>query len=194
MAGSYLESRDEVYGYKIGAFGICASGGYVPFAAQTDRRIKAVATVSAVDMDDLFRKGLPTSMVPNLEILLEESNKARTEEAMGQPPRQEHIIPNTPEELPNDAPAFFREAIDYYPAARGQHPNSTNLFLLKSVDQIAEYLSYEHMNMISPRPLLMIAGTNADTRFFSEMAIEKSKEPKKFFPIEEATHISMYNK
>lgn len=133
-------------------------------------------------------------MAPNLENLLEQSNKARTEEARGQPPRREHIIPNTHEELPKGAPQFFREAIDYYRTPRGQHPNSTNLFLLKSVDQIAEYSSYEHVDAISPRPLLMIAGTNADTRFFSEVAIEKAKAPKELFLIEGATHIALYDK
>ena len=40
----------------------------------------------------------------------------------------------------------------------------------------------------------MIAGTNADNRFFSEMAIEKAKEPKEFFPIEGATHVALYDK
>lgn len=48
--------------------------------------------------------------------------------------------------------------------------------------------------MISPRPLLMIAGTKADTRFFSEMAIERAKEPKELDLIEGATHIDMYDK
>lgn len=97
---SFLESRDEVDHEDIGALGICASGGYVPFAAQTDLRIKAVATVSGADMGDLFRKGLNTSIAPNLDHLLEESNKARTEEAQGRPPRLEHIVHNTPEEIP----------------------------------------------------------------------------------------------
>jgi uncharacterized protein len=42
--------------------------------------------------------------------------------------------------------------------------------------------------MISPRPLLMIAGTKADTRFFSEMAIEKAKEPRELYLIEGDAH------
>jgi uncharacterized protein len=174
--------------------GICASGGYVPFAAETDRRIKAVATVSAADLGDLYRKGLPSSMVPNIGQMLEKSNEARTEEARGQPPRMEHIVPNTPEEIPKDAPTLYREGTDYYRTPRGQHPNSPNWFLLKSVDQIAEYSSYDHVDMISPHPLLMIAGTNADTRFFSEEAIEKAKEPKELFLIDGATHVALYDK
>jgi uncharacterized protein len=103
-------------------------------------------------------------------------------------------VPNTPEEVPKDAPTLYREGADYYRTPRGQHPNSQNWFLLSSIDRIAEYSSYEHVDMISPRPLLMIAGTKADTRFFSEMAIEEAKEPKELFLIEGATHVDLYDK
>jgi fermentation-respiration switch protein FrsA (DUF1100 family) len=198
-AVSFLEARDDVDEQKIGALGICASGGYVPYAAQTDRRIKAIATVSAADMGDLFRKGLPSSTHPgtspeSLDHLIEESNKARIEEAKGQPPSRQHIVPNTPEEVPKDAPTLYREGTDYYRTPRAQHPNSKNWFLTKSIDQIVQYSSYDHVDMISPHPLLMIAGTNADTRFYSEMAIDKAKDPRELFLVEGATHIDLYDK
>lgn len=122
-AVTFLETRDEVNQEEIGALGICASGGYVPYAAQTDRRIKVVATVSAADIGDLLRRGLTYykaggTSEETLEQHLEESNKARIEEAKGMPPPRKHIVPNSPEEVPKDAPTLFREAADYYRTPR----------------------------------------------------------------------------
>ena len=56
------------------------------------------------------------------------------------------------------------------------------------------YSSYDRVDMISPHPLLMIAGTEADTRYFSEMAINKANDLKELFLIKGATHIDMYDR
>ena len=50
------------------------------------------------------------------------------------------------------------------------------------------------LSMISPRPVLFISGSKADSKFFSEEAISKAKEPKELFEIKGATHIDLYDK
>jgi fermentation-respiration switch protein FrsA (DUF1100 family) len=56
-AVTYLTGRKDVDANNIGVFGIRASGGYRPFATQTDLRIKACATSAAVCVDTMARRG-----------------------------------------------------------------------------------------------------------------------------------------
>ncbi|MFC9471916.1 alpha/beta hydrolase [Nocardia sp. NPDC056952] len=61
-AVDYLSILDFVDADRIGAFGVCAGGGYAIDATKTDRRIKAVGTVSPVDIGATFRKGWDGSL------------------------------------------------------------------------------------------------------------------------------------
>ncbi|EUB86590.1 alpha/beta hydrolase [Pseudomonas sp. GM30] len=190
----FLANHASVNSQRIGALGICASGGYVPFAAQTDRRIRAVATVSAADIGLLYREGLGGHGTPEqLKELLEAVGEQRTREARGEPVRIDPIVPETAD-INVDTPTLFREGSDYYRTPRAQHPNSPNKYVFTSIGRIAAYSSYDHIDLISPHPLLMIAGSEADTRYFSEMAIEKALEPKELVLIEGASHIDLYDK
>ncbi|MET7296670.1 alpha/beta hydrolase [Streptomyces griseoloalbus] len=184
-AVSFLATRDEIDPDRIGALGICASGGYVPYAAQTDLRIKAVATVSAGDLGSVMREGLGRTQDPHtLRSMLELANAARTAEARGEAvPRQEWITE-----------AVDAETYEYYRTPRGHHPRAVQPWPVRSLDQIIQYDSYALIHLISPRPLLMIIGSDANTAYISRQAIEKAAEPKELFVIDGATHISLYDK
>jgi fermentation-respiration switch protein FrsA (DUF1100 family) len=126
---------------------------------------------------------------------LDEAAIDRTNEARGEPVRWTQVVPATEEQAGAFPPkSLFREAFYYYRTPRGEHPRSANKWVARSVDQIAQYDSYALIHMISPRPLLMIAGTEADTARFSVEAIEKAREPKELFWIEGASHVDLYDK
>ncbi|WP_433571243.1 alpha/beta hydrolase [Streptomyces sp. CA-251247] len=193
-AVTFLATLDQADPHRIGALGICASGGYVPFAATTDHRIKAVATVSAADIGALFREGLGGGQDEQvLQDMLAAAADARTAEATEGTYRLDPVVPETPEEAAG-WPTLYQEGQDYYRTPRAQHPNSPNRYLFRSIDQIAQYSSFDLVDLISPRPLLMIAGTEADTAYFSREAIGRAREPKELFWVEGATHIDLYDR
>ncbi|CZR56205.1 related to hydrolases of the alpha/beta superfamily [Phialocephala subalpina] len=191
-AVTYLSTLKNVDPKRVGALGICASGGYVPFAAQTDLRIKAVATVSAADVGSLLTRPFGGGPIKDdLAQSLENAGQLRIAEAKGEAPHLSNIVP--PTKPPAEFPDLYKEGYDYYRTSRGEHKNSANFFVTRSIDLIANYDSYAFNALISPRPLLMIAGTVADTLYFSEDAIAKAKEPKELFLIDGKTHVGLYD-
>jgi uncharacterized protein len=84
-AVSFFTMRDDVNTDQIAALGICASGGSALTATATDRRIKAVATVSAVDIARQFRFGADGAYDPAVfQGMLDAAAAARTAEARGE--------------------------------------------------------------------------------------------------------------
>lgn len=136
-AVTHLTTREDIAPARIGALGICASRGYVPFAAQTDHRIRAVGTVSGIDVRDLLVNDLGRTQGPEfLQTMLDQAGALRTAEARGEAPTTLNCAPESPEGL-EEAPTLYREAQDYYRTPRAQHCNSTNEWPLRSIDQMA---------------------------------------------------------
>ncbi|PWH07396.1 hypothetical protein DEO23_01775 [Brachybacterium endophyticum] len=189
-AVSYLTSRDEVDPERIGALGICASGGYVPFAAATDQRIKAVATVSGADVGAVYR-----AQPEMLQQLLDGSLQARTERTQGRQVEPSPMIPMTQEDADQQPDrSLFKEAYYYYRTDRARDDRAPNTVDPTSFDRMASFDAYRFVDRISPRPLLMVAGSDADTLPHSQQAIEDAAEPKELFLVEGASHVDLYDK
>ncbi|RBN37579.1 hypothetical protein DMN50_29760, partial [Priestia megaterium] len=77
--------------------------------------------------------------------------------------------------------------------ARAQHPNSTNRFKFTSVDKIMSFSASSQISIYLTQPMLLIVGTEADTRGYSDQFYALSNGPKELFEVEGATHIAMYD-
>jgi fermentation-respiration switch protein FrsA (DUF1100 family) len=194
-AVTYLISRKDVDNDKIGVLGICASGGYAPFATQTDLRIKACATSAAVCVGTMAHRGLDkdSSNVDILKAQLEAAARDRNSDVTGEKVPIVHMLPDKLEDAPADLPESFRDLASYYRTPRANHPRATNTCLPRSWDLMANFDAFAHNDMISPRPLLMITGTKAATKWYSEDGIARAKEPKELVVIDGLTHADLYD-
>lgn len=194
-AVTYLIGQKAVDNNKIGVLGICASGGYAPFAAQTDLRIKACAASAAVCVGTMARRGFDKDS-SNLEVLkgqLDAAAKDRNSDVGGEKVPIVHMLPNKLEDAPANLPESFRDLASYYRTPRAFHPRATNTCLPRSWDLMATFDAFAHNDMISPRPLLMITGTKAATKWYSEDGVAKAKDPKEIMVIEGLTHADLYD-
>lgn len=193
-AVSFLSARDGVDPNRIGALGICASGGYVIPAAVSDHRIKAVATMSAVDIGQQFRKGGDGKQDPDiLQSMLSAAATARTAEARGEGMGVFPIFPENAEQA-RAGGEHLLEGWEYYCTDRAQHQRSAKFFTWNSVDRIACFDAFRFIDMIAPRPLLMIVGGEAVTSWMTIDAFANAQEPKELMWIGGATHVALYDK
>ncbi len=193
-AADYLTTLPFVDVDRMGVFGICAGGGYALAVAQTERRFKAVAGVSATPMGEAARTffGQPISPADQIK-MLEAGAAQRTAEANGADPVYTPFVPERLEDIDAQTPTMLREGYDYYRTARGQHPNSKGRFRMTSMDKMLAFSTFPLIPTLLTQPLLLIAGSAADTKVYSDEAYALSNGPKELFVIEGATHIALYD-
>jgi fermentation-respiration switch protein FrsA (DUF1100 family) len=193
-AVSFLGTLDEVDPSRIGALGVCASGGYALSAAATDPRIRAVGAVSAVDMSRQFRLGADGAQDPAVIAgMLAAASAARTAEAHGADVQRFPVFPATEKEARAGGPHVY-DGWEYYCSPRARHPRSAKELTWTSVDRIAAYDTFATVAMIAPRPLLLIVGRAAVTSWMSVEAFQKADGPKELAWIEGASHVDLYDK
>lgn len=194
-AVTYLTSRSDILDpQRIGVVGICASGGYAPFATQTDLRVKACATSAAVCVGTMARRGFDkdSSDAQILHQQLQAAAKDPNSDVGGEKVPEVHMLPDSLETVPASLPESFKDLANYY-RGRQPHPRAPNTCLPRSWDLMGNFDAFAHNSMIAPRPLLMVTGTRAATRWYSEDAIAKAKEPKELLVVEGLTHADLYD-
>lgn len=190
-AVDFLTTLSYVDVERIGGIGICASGGYFVAATKEDKRIKALATVSGVDIGQMYHQGWNgKGGTVNIEETLKTVANQRTAEAGGAEP----IFLNW---LGDRNPEYDKEATDgydYYRTERAQHPNSTGAFLLTDLSRLINFRAFDRIETLLTQPLLVIAGSEANSKWNSDfLYVSAGSKIKEYFIVDGANHFDLYD-
>lgn len=177
---------------RLGLLGICGGGGYSLKAAQSDKRFKAIATLSMFNSGVVRRNGFMNSQFSTIQERLKQASDARAQEAAGGKilyVGDNQLTDKQIAALPFD---LYREGFEYYGKTHA-HPNSTFKYTMSSLIDLMTFDASSNMDLIN-QPLLMIAGSKADTFYMTDDAFNKATNTKnkELFLINGATHIQTY--
>lgn len=195
-AVDFLGLEKSVDRDRIGLIGICGFAGFALNATAVDKRVKAVATTSMYDMCRVTSQGYNDAVTPEQRSkTLAQLSQQRWQDAQQGTPAPSTA--NLPEKLQGNEPQFVKDYFDYYKTPRGFHPrsiNSNGAWTMTSSLSLMNMPILTYIKEIAPRPILLIAGEKAHSRYFSEDAYKAAAEPKELMIIPGAVHVDLYDR
>ncbi|WP_417815881.1 alpha/beta hydrolase [Thalassospira alkalitolerans] len=188
----YISSYPGVDAARLGLLGICGGGGYSLSVAKTDKRFKSLATISMFNSGRVRRNGFEDSQLDTIQQRLKQASDARAQEAAGGEILYAGDANLTDEQIAALPFELYREGFQYYWRTHA-HPNSTFRYTMSSLLDLMRWDATDQIELID-MPLLMIAGSDADTLYMTEDAFAKATgtTDKKLFKIDGASHIETY--
>lgn len=188
----FLGTLASVDRERIGVIGICGSGGFALSAAQVDVRIKAVATSAMYDISRAQRLGWQDSMADDERrtTLADVAAQRWADVDAGAP----QLGLTFPDEIPDGLDPITSEFFEYYVADRGRHPRSIGGFTQTSALAHINFGELRHVQDIAPRPILLVTGDQAHSRYFSETIAEQAEDGAELLVVPGARHIDLYDR
>lgn len=180
---------------RMGVLGICGGGGYTLNAAKSDKRFKAVATLSMFNSGEVRRNGYMNSQLDSIGERMKQASDARDKEvttgevSISGNVDFDALTDESISKIPTD---LYREGMIYYGRTH-RHPNSTFAYTTSSLMELMSWDATDQIELID-QPLLLMAGSKADSLYMSKEAFDKATgtKDKELFLVDGATHIQTY--
>lgn len=193
-AVDYIGTRSYIDRNRIGALGVCASGGFMIHATAVDPRIKMIATVSMYDMGGYWRNWVGQNKDGQLQLLQDSADQRWKDFENGSVTYFDQFPLEMSQEEFDKQDIVWQRFLDYYATDRARHPQSHGGFSINSMASWINFRPFANIDLLNNRPLLLIAGSEAHSLPFSQEAFDKStQENKELYIVEGATHVDLYD-
>ncbi len=191
-AADFITRYPGVDAERLGLLGICGGGGYSLSAAKADKRFKSIATLSMFNSGRVRRNGFADSQLDTIQQRLRQVTAARAQEMAGGEILYSGDANMTDEQIAALPFEMYRQGYEYYWKTHA-HPNSTFKYTTSSLLDLMRWDATDQIELID-QPLLMIAGSKADSGYMTDDAFAKATgtKDKELFKIDGATHIETY--
>lgn len=196
---------------RIGVMAICGLSGMALTAASVDSRIKAVATASMYDMSRSISRSYRDSytLAQRHQVIDYISRQRWIDAEQGSFAPGFHEVPfdekgnllkgtrTLPETLPEGAHPILRAFFDYYRTPRGFHGRSINSTTAWTASTPMPFFAFPmaaSIDLIAPRPILLVAGANAHSRYYSEDVYKAASSSKQLLIVPDADHVDLYDR
>jgi fermentation-respiration switch protein FrsA (DUF1100 family) len=182
---------------RIGVLGVCGGGGYTLKAAQTEKRFKAVVSVTGVNYGRMQRDAAAGDD-NGLSGALRSIARQRTAEARGEKSLVSGLLPDTVEQARETGDIDIIEAFDYYRTQRGQADNGCVLFETAHGATALGWDAFHLADRLLDQPLLIVVGDRQgafgayrDGREIYDLAASTDK---RLLELEGVSHYDLYDR
>ncbi|MFT4091567.1 MAG: alpha/beta hydrolase, partial [Asticcacaulis sp.] len=188
----YISHYAGVDAERLGLLGICGGGGYAVNAAKSDKRFKALATLSLFNSGRVRRNGYADSQMDTIQTRLRQASAARAQSMTNKDVQYIGDAQLTDAQIAALPFDLYREGFEYYGKTHA-HPRATFRYTLSSLLDLMRWDAVDQIDLID-QPLLMVAGSKADSLYMTEDAFTKATgtKDKTLHRISGATHIETY--
>ncbi|MEV0336540.1 alpha/beta hydrolase [Nocardia sp. NPDC050717] len=191
----YLSTLPYVDNDRIGVLGVCGGGGYSLNAVMTERRFKAVVSVTGVNYGRMVRENAIAQGGP--VAALEAVAKQRTAELAGAEGEVSAALPPSAEVAQQIGDIDVIEAYDYYCTPRGQAPNGPATFDIAHGASALGWDAFHLAEILLTQPALIVIGDKPGAfgayRDGYEIYNRAASTDKELIVLKDVSHYDLYD-